>query len=145
MLSNNILDRSRTILEHASALSYLAADSRPSSACAALPPSAPEPPTLTPQPVADALHGGRNRGDRALRDCPRRLPQLVAKTAPAAVAPAARSRAGHSALRPSRGARAFAAPFGARRGALLSALFRHPGFVFTLRLYVERNFNYGIN
>lgn len=117
---------------------------RPSPACSALPPSAPEPPTLTPQPVKEVSNRGQIQGGLGLRVPVRRLLQVVAKNAPPAVSPAARARAGHSALRPSRGARAFAAPSGARKGALMPALFRHPGFVFTRRLYVERNFSHGI-
>jgi len=138
-----------------------AATARPLPACSALPPSAPEPPTLTPQPRNEVSNRGQKQGGLGLRVPVRRLLQVVArsvpkdwnaetpavrklpafitkgdKSAPPAVAPAARSGAGMSAL-PPRGGRACAAPFGAPRAAFMPALSFLLGFVFIFRHWLD--------
>jgi hypothetical protein len=116
---------------HAYLFPSLAATARPLPACSALPPSAPKPPTLTPQPVMEVSNWGQKQGGSGLRVPVRRLLQVVAKTAPPAAAPAARAGAGMSALRPSRGAPASThPPAGGRRAAFMPALCFLLGLVF---------------
>ena len=144
-----------------------AAEARPLPACSALPPSAPEPPTLTPQPVKEVFTRGQKQGGSGLRvpvrplflqvvarsvpkdwnaETPavRKFPAFITKgdkTAPPAVSPAARAGAGIAALRPSRGARASTPPpTGARRVGFKPALFFFLMMVFILRLCLDGSF-----
>jgi hypothetical protein len=140
-----------------------AAEARPLPACSALPPSAPEPPTLTPQPGKEVFTRGQKQGGSGLRVPVRRLLQVVArsvpkdwnaetpavrklpafitkgdKTAPPAAAPAARAVAGVAALRPSRGARASTPPpTGARKLGFKPVLFLLLGLVLILRFLLD--------
>jgi hypothetical protein len=133
-----LLQVNRTIIEHCSALRILAAEARPLPACSALPPSAPEPPTLTPQPGKEVFTRGQKQGGSGLRVPVRRLLQVVAKTAPPAAAPAARAVAGVAALRPSRGARASTPPpTGARKLGFKPVLFLLLGLVLILRFLLD--------
>ena len=127
---------------HAYLFPSLAASARPLPACSALPPSAPKPPTLTPQPVKEVSKWGQKQGGLGLR-VPVRLLAAGRKNTAIAASQAARTGAGMSAL-PPLGGRACAAPFGAPRAAFMPALCFLLGLVFIHRFWLDWSFQHGI-
>jgi hypothetical protein len=124
----------------------------------ALPPSAPRPPTLTPQPRAEVSNWGQKQGGLGLcspacllrcatqKNCDRssQASERSGDVRTAAIFSIRRfgqSGAGAviSALRSSRGVRACAAPSGASRGAFLPTCFLFLCQVFILRLCLVRS------